>query len=80
MHLSVIVIEPTPGKTTAERILELLQEHEQGMTIKQLSSTLNRSVSMVQRCLKILMADGLVYARLKAGGMQLIYYPISTPR
>jgi len=78
--LSVIVIEPTPGKTTAERILELLREHEQGMTIKQLSSTLNRSVSMVQRCLKILMADGLVYARLNAGGMQLIYYPSLTPR
>lgn len=78
--MSVIVIEPTPGKTTAERILELLQENEQGMTIKQLSSTLNRSVSMVQRCLKILMADGFVYARLNAGGMQLIYYPSSTPR
>lgn len=78
--MSVIVIEPTPGKTTAERILELLREHEKGMTIKQLSSTLNRSVSMVQRCLKILIADGLVYARLNAEGMQLIYYASSTPR
>jgi predicted transcriptional regulator len=78
--LPVIIIQPTPGKTTAERILELLRERERGMTVKELSNTLNRSVSMVQRCLKILMSEGLVCSQLDVRGMQLIYYPNSTPR
>ncbi|HEY9638355.1 MAG TPA: winged helix-turn-helix transcriptional regulator [Coleofasciculaceae cyanobacterium] len=77
--MSIIhIIQATPGPTTSERILELLQEHSQGLTIKELCNTLNRPVSMVQRCLKILMASGQVYARWDDDGTRLIYYSAST--
>jgi DNA-binding IclR family transcriptional regulator len=67
------ILQPIPGQTTIEKILELLQHHKQGMTVKELSKTLNRSVSMVLRCLKLLMAEGQVYAQLDENGMHLIY-------
>ncbi|NEP09296.1 MAG: helix-turn-helix domain-containing protein [Symploca sp. SIO2C1] len=72
--MSVIrIISPTPGPTTTERILELLNSHNQGVTIKELSHTLNRPVSMVQRCLKLLIASGQVYSRLDDTERQLVY-------
>jgi predicted transcriptional regulator len=67
-------LQRIPSQTTTEKILVLLQHYEQGMTVKELSTTLNRSVSMVLRCLKLLMAEGQVYAELDANGMHLTYY------
>ncbi|NET61678.1 MAG: winged helix-turn-helix transcriptional regulator [Symploca sp. SIO2E6] len=68
------IINPTPGPTTTERILELLNSRNQGVTIKELCHILNRPVSMVQRCLKLLTASGQVYSRLDDTGRQLVYY------
>ncbi|NER46085.1 MAG: winged helix-turn-helix transcriptional regulator [Symploca sp. SIO1A3] len=71
------IINPTPGPTTTERILELLNSGNQGMTIKELCNALNRPVSMVQRCLKLLIASGQVYSQLDDTRKQLVYYPKS---
>ncbi|MEL7039851.1 MAG: winged helix-turn-helix domain-containing protein [Cyanobacteria bacterium J06592_8] len=68
------IITPTPGPTTSERILELIRHNPQGMTITELEQHLNRPVSMLQICLKGLIADKLIKKRKQ--GMQLIYYPV----
>lgn len=68
------IITPTPGPTTSERILELIHHNPQGMKIAELEQQLNRPVSMLQICLKGLMADKLIKKRKQ--GMQLIYYPV----
>jgi len=62
------IISPTPGPTTTESILELLNSRNQGVTIKELCHTLNRPVSMIQRCLKLLMASGQVDSQLDDTG------------
>ncbi len=72
-----IVIAP-PGPTTTERVGELIQNHPEGITVRELSRQLNRPVSMVQHCLKSLISSGQVYVRLSENGMQRVYYPSST--
>ena len=72
--MEIRILIPTPGKTTTERILELIQNNPQGLTIGELQQELNRPVSMLQICLKGLMADKLINKRKQ--GMQLIYYPV----
>ncbi len=72
--MEIRILTPTPGKTTTEQILELIQNNPQGLTIGELQQQLNRPVSMLQICLKDLMADKLIKKRKR--GMQLIYYPV----
>jgi predicted transcriptional regulator len=72
--LEIRILTPTPGKTTTEQILELIQNNPQGLTIGELQQQLNRPVSMLQICLRDLVADKLVKKRKQ--GMQLIYYPV----
>ncbi|PSO56264.1 MAG: MarR family transcriptional regulator [Cyanobacteria bacterium QH_8_48_120] len=72
------IIEPTPGPTTTERILALIETHPQGMTIREICLTLNRPFSMVQRCLKPLISSKKVYARASESGRHRVYYPSST--
>ncbi len=71
--MAIRILIPTPGKTTTERVLEHIQLHTQGMTIGELQQQLNRPVSMLQICLKGLIADKLIKKRKQ--GMQFIYYP-----
>ena len=72
--MAIRILIPTPGQTTTERILELIQNNPQGLTIGELQQELNRPVSMLQICLRDLIADQLVEKRKR--GMQLIYYPV----
>jgi len=65
-----------PGISTTEKILELINDHPKGITIKAICDRLNRSVSMVQICLKQLIAQKKIRTRLSANRMHLIYYPI----
>ena len=69
------LIEARPGLNTSEKILQILQTHPQGITIKELSVQLNRPISMLQICLKSLIANQQVGTKLSENKMQLIYYP-----
>jgi predicted transcriptional regulator len=75
--LSIQIISATPGPKTTDRILELILAHPQGITTKELSYRLNRPVSMVNICLKSLIASQQVRVKLSDNGMQQIYYPKS---
>ena len=72
---TIQIIKPTPGPTTTERILEILSNHPQGITIREIQNIINRPVSMLQICLKSLIASGQVYVRLNGSGTQRVYYP-----
>jgi DNA-binding transcriptional regulator YiaG len=54
------IIEITPdfsSSTTTDRLLDSIRDRPDGVTIKELSDTLNRPVSMLQICLRILIAS-----------------------
>ncbi|ELS02247.1 hypothetical protein Xen7305DRAFT_00019600 [Xenococcus sp. PCC 7305] len=70
------IISATPGLTTQEEILKIVQEQATGITIKQLSKTLNRPVSMLQVCLKQLIFSKQIYSKQSKTGHSIIYYPI----
>jgi Helix-turn-helix domain len=56
--LAIVEIPPDfSSLTTADRLLELLGDRPDGVTIKELSNTLNRPISMLQICLKIAIAS-----------------------
>lgn len=65
------IIIPQPGPTTQEQLLELIQTHPKGLTLKEMQQSLNRSISMLQCCLKILQAQHQITS--KCEGMQRIY-------
>ena len=71
---TIQIINPTPGPTTTEKLLEVLQNHPGGSTIREMQSILNRPASMLQICLKPLISSGQVYVRLNSTGMQRVYY------
>ncbi|BBA79841.1 hypothetical protein RGRSB_1407 [cyanobacterium endosymbiont of Rhopalodia gibberula] len=71
------IIRPTPGPTTTQQIKELILTHPQGITVKQLSNRLNRPVSMVQSCLKSLLAVKVIKAKRASDTQKWIYYPTS---
>jgi predicted transcriptional regulator len=73
--LTIQIISATPGPTTTEKILESILAHPQGITVKEISSQLNRPVSMIDRCLKFLISSKQIYVRLSPNGMQKICYP-----
>ena len=78
--MPLIILERTPGLTTTENILTLIQQSPEGITVKDISRRLNRSVSMVLRSLKLLMAERQIHAKLSENGMHLLYYPGCKPR
>ncbi len=54
------IIEITPdfsSSTTTDRLLDSIRDRPDGVTIKELSDTLNRPVSMLQICLRSLIAS-----------------------
>ena len=76
------IVEITPdfsSITTTDRLLELIHHHPDGLTIKELSDRLNRPVSMIQICLKILIASKKVAVRQQIYGQQLAKVYISKP-
>jgi DNA-binding IclR family transcriptional regulator len=50
------IIQATPGLKTTERLLILLQNYPEGITMRKLSQQLNRPVSMLNICLKTLIS------------------------
>jgi DNA-binding XRE family transcriptional regulator len=76
------IIEITPdfsSSTTTDRLLDSIRDRPDGVTIKELSDTLNRPVSMLQICLKNLIASKKVaIERHKHGGKSArVYVPKS---
>ncbi|XHU96791.1 MAG: hypothetical protein JJP05_02825 [cyanobacterium endosymbiont of Rhopalodia gibba] len=56
---------------------KLILTHPQGITVKKLSNRLNRPVSMVQSCLKSLLAIKAIQAKRPSDTQKWIYYPAS---
>jgi hypothetical protein len=73
--LLIKIIRATPGPSTTERILDLINAHPEGITIAQLSHRLNRPISMLNHCLKPLISAEQVSVRLSDSGMQQVYFP-----
>lgn len=70
---TIQIIRATPGPTTSERIVQLLSAHPQGMSVKELSRELNRPFSMVQHCLKPLVASQAISVRFNQDGREWLY-------
>jgi DNA-binding transcriptional regulator YiaG len=68
-----------PSLTTTDRLLESIRDRPDGLTIKQLADRLNRPVSMLQICLKILIASRKVAVRQYNDGQQLAQVYILKP-
>ncbi|WP_081942911.1 winged helix-turn-helix transcriptional regulator [Myxosarcina sp. GI1] len=73
--IAIKIISPTPGPNTTEQILEIIQAHSTGITIKQISDRVQRPISMIQVCLKNLISAKQIYARQNKMGVGSIYYP-----
>jgi predicted transcriptional regulator len=61
--LAIKIISPRKGLNTSEQIFEIIQVYPQGITVQELSDRLNRPVSMLNLCLKSLVASKRVLAR-----------------
>jgi DNA-binding transcriptional regulator YiaG len=78
--LAIIELTPDfPGLTTTDRLLESIHNHPEGLTIRQLADRLNRPVSMLQICLKTLIASRKVAVRQQNNGHQLAKVYILKP-
>jgi DNA-binding transcriptional regulator YiaG len=76
--LAIIEITPDfPSSTTTDRLLDSIRNRPDGVTIKELSDTLNRPVSMLQICLKILIASRKVAIKQNKNGGQLAQVYVS---
>ncbi|MCA2554999.1 MAG: winged helix-turn-helix domain-containing protein [Microcystis sp. M04BS1] len=63
LALAIKIISPTKGLNTSAQIFELMQSYPQGITVQELSDRLNRPVSMLNLCLKSLVASKKVVAK-----------------
>jgi DNA-binding transcriptional regulator YiaG len=71
--LAIIEITPDlPSLTTTDRLIESIDNHPEGLTIKQLADILNRPISMLQICLKTPIASEKVTVRQYKHGEQLV--------
>lgn len=67
-------IMPCPAElNTGDRILILIQTSPNGITLREICQQLNRSVSMVQRYLKLFIRQGKIGSQLSANGMHLVF-------
>ena len=73
--IEINLISATPGIGTHEQILQLIKARNTGITIKEISRLINRPISMIQICLKDLIADKAIFSRKNKAGVGLIYYP-----
>jgi len=76
----IIIIEPTPGLTTTQRVLTLVEQSLEGISAKNISESLNHSVSMVLRSLKLLMAKRQIHTKKSGKRDALNYYPGCRPQ
>ena len=75
--IEINIISSTPGISTHEQILQIIQARNTGITIKEISKIVNRPVSMIQVCLKDLIASEDIFTHKNKVGVGLIYYPKS---
>lgn len=75
--IEINIIKATPGISTHDQILLIIQARNTGITIKEISKIVNRPVSMIQVCLKDLISAEKIFARKNKVGVGLIYYPKS---
>lgn len=68
------IITARSGLTTSEKILETIENHPHGVSITEISKEINRPVSMISICLKSLIAEKKVKAKLSENGRQRIYF------
>ncbi len=54
--MAFTIIKAKSGLTTNEKILELLENNPDGLTVRQLSDQINRPISLIQTCLKLLVS------------------------
>jgi DNA-binding transcriptional regulator YiaG len=76
------IVEITPdfsSLTTTDRLLESIRDRPEGITIKELADKLNRPISMLQICLKILIASHKVAVRRHHHGQHPVTVYISKP-
>lgn len=73
--INIKIISATPGISTREQILTIIQKRNTGITIKEISKIINRPVSMIQVCLKELISSKDIFTHQSQVGMGLIYYP-----
>ena len=73
--IKINIISATPGITTEQQILEIVRARNTGVTIKEIRKILNRPISMIQVCLKELIASKAIITRKNKAGVGLIYYP-----
>ncbi|MDB9426250.1 winged helix-turn-helix domain-containing protein [Microcystis aeruginosa CS-564/01] len=63
LALAIKIISPTKGLNTSAQIFELMQFYPQGITVQELSQRLNRPVSMLNLCLRSLVASKKIVAK-----------------
>lgn len=70
--MAIVEIPPDfSSLTTTDRLLQLLGDRSDGITIKELSDTLNRPISMIQICLKIAISSRKVAVKQRDLGGQM---------
>jgi DNA-binding transcriptional regulator YiaG len=78
--LAIVEIPPDfSSLTTTDRLLALIQNSPDGIAIKELADTLNRPISMLQICLKILIASKKVAIKQQHYGHKLAKVYILKP-
>ncbi len=78
--MAIVEITPDfPSITTTDRLLELISQHPDGLTIKELADRLNRPISMLQICLKSPIASQKVAIAQQKHGQQLVKVYVSKP-
>ena len=73
--IKINIISPTPGISTKEQILQIIQARKTGITVKEIKRILNRPISMIQIHLKELISAKAIFSRKNKAGVGLIYYP-----
>jgi DNA-binding transcriptional regulator YiaG len=78
--LAIVEIPPDfSSLTTTDRLLQLVGDRPDGITIKELSDTLNRPISMIQICLKIAISSRKVAVKQRDLGGQIVKVYILRP-
>ncbi|BAQ63907.1 hypothetical protein [Geminocystis sp. NIES-3709] len=70
---NLIFIKARGGLTTGEQLLQVINQNPNGCTIKYLSNSINRPVSMINICLRQLISSKQITVQLR--GMQRLVYP-----
>ncbi len=78
--MAIVEIPPDfSSLTTIDRLLQLVADRPDGITIKELSDTLNRPISMIQICLKIAISSRKVAVKQRDLGGQIVKVYVLRP-